>query len=46
MPLYHFCVNDLPANTRAPELDDRNAIQILKADAEDWTGVDESAGMV
>jgi len=44
MPLYHFCVNDLPANTRAPELDDRNAIQILKADAEDWTGVDESAG--
>ncbi|KAK2787436.1 large subunit of alpha-aminoadipate reductase [Emmonsiellopsis sp. PD_33] len=44
MPLYHFCVNDLPATTRAPELDDRNAVYILKADAENWTGVDESGG--
>ncbi|PGG98527.1 L-aminoadipate-semialdehyde dehydrogenase [Helicocarpus griseus UAMH5409] len=44
MPLYHFCVNDLPATTRAPELDDRNAVTILKADAENWTGIDESAG--
>lgn len=44
MPLFHFCVNDLPATTRAPELDDRNTVQILKADGEDWTGVDESAG--
>lgn len=44
MPLYHFCVNDLPANTRAPELDDRNAAAVLKADAEKWTGVDESFG--
>ncbi|TVY36318.1 L-2-aminoadipate reductase large subunit [Lachnellula subtilissima] len=44
MPLYHFCVNDLPATTRAPELDDRNAVKILKDDAENWTGVDESAG--
>ncbi|ODH46207.1 L-aminoadipate-semialdehyde dehydrogenase [Paracoccidioides brasiliensis] len=44
MPLYHFCVNDLPATTRAPELDDRNAVKILKADAVNWTGVDESAG--
>ena len=44
MPLYHFCVNDLPATTRAPELDDRNAVRILKADAENWTGIDESAG--
>ncbi|EEH37605.1 L-aminoadipate-semialdehyde dehydrogenase large subunit [Paracoccidioides lutzii Pb01] len=44
MPLYHFCVNDLPATTRAPELDDRNAVKILKADAENWTGVDESTG--
>lgn len=44
MPLYHMCVNDLPANTRAPELDDRNTVQILKADAEAWTGVDESGG--
>lgn len=44
MPLYHFCVGDLPANTRAPELDDRNAVRILKEDAENWTGVDESSG--
>lgn len=44
MPLYHFCVNDLPATTRAPELDDRNAVKVLKADAENWTGVDESIG--
>lgn len=44
MPLFHFCMNDLPATTRAPELDDRNAVKILKADAEHWTGIDESAG--
>jgi L-2-aminoadipate reductase len=44
MPLYHFCVNDLPATTRAPELDDGNAAKILKVDAENWTGIDESAG--
>ncbi|PHH58580.1 hypothetical protein CDD81_5199 [Ophiocordyceps australis] len=25
MPLYHFCIDDLPATTRAPELDDENA---------------------
>jgi L-2-aminoadipate reductase len=44
MPLYHFCMNDLPATTRAPELDDKNAVQILKWDADRWTGVDESSG--
>ena len=44
MPLFHFCINDLPATTRAPELNDRNAVKILKDDAENWTGVDESAG--
>lgn len=44
MPLYHFCMNDLPANTRAPEMDDRHAVAILKADADRWTGVDESTG--
>ncbi|RBR03955.1 uncharacterized protein FIESC28_11656 [Fusarium coffeatum] len=44
MPLYHFVVNDLPANTRAPELDDSNTVKILKEDAEHWTGIDESAG--
>ncbi|PMB71723.1 L-2-aminoadipate reductase large subunit [Beauveria bassiana] len=44
MPLYHFCVDDLPANTRAPELDDQHAIRVLKDDADNWTGVDESSG--
>ncbi|RFU30750.1 hypothetical protein B7463_g5578, partial [Scytalidium lignicola] len=44
MPLFHFCMNDLPANTRAPELDDGNAVAVLKADADKWTGVDESSG--
>lgn len=44
MPLYHFCINDLPANTRAPELKDENAVRVLKKDADVWTGVDESAG--
>ena len=44
MPLYHFCMNDLPSNTRAPEMDDRNAVTILKTDADKWTGVDDSTG--
>lgn len=44
MPLFHMATNDLPSNTRAPELDDRNAVTVLKADADRWTGVDESAG--
>lgn len=44
MPLFHFCMNDLPANTRAPELDDRNAVAVLRRDADRFTGVDESAG--
>ena len=43
MPLYHFVTNDLPANTKASELDDRNAVSVLKADAE-WTGEDLSGG--
>lgn len=44
MPLFHMATNNLPATTRAPELDDRNAVAVLKADADRWTGVDESAG--
>ncbi|KAK8119233.1 alpha-aminoadipate reductase [Apiospora kogelbergensis] len=44
MPLFHMATNDLPSTTRAPELDDRNAVAVLKADADRWTGVDESAG--
>jgi len=42
-PLYHFVIDDLPANTKAPELDDRNAATALKADAE-WTNEDLSSG--
>jgi len=44
MPLYHFCVNDLPATTRAPELDDSNAIKILEADANDCAGFEKDNG--
>ncbi|KFA69191.1 hypothetical protein S40285_00009 [Stachybotrys chlorohalonatus IBT 40285] len=44
MPLFHMAVSDLPLSTRAPELDDRNAIAVLRADADRWTGVDDSAG--
>jgi L-aminoadipate-semialdehyde dehydrogenase len=44
MPLFHMATNDLPSTTRAPELDDRNAVAVLKADADRWTGIDESAG--
>lgn len=44
MPLFHFVVNDLPRNTRAPELDDRNAVAVLKRDADRFTGLDDSAG--
>ena len=43
MPLFTFVANDLPSNTRAPELDDSNAEAALYADA-DWTGEDVSAG--
>ncbi|KAG8531758.1 putative NRPS-like protein biosynthetic cluster [Bacidia gigantensis] len=38
MPLYHFCVNDLPGDTKAPELDDRNARAVLGKDVELWGG--------
>jgi L-aminoadipate-semialdehyde dehydrogenase len=44
MPLFHMATNNLPTTTRAPELDDRNAVAVLKADADRWTGVDESSG--
>lgn len=42
MPLYHFCMNDLPVTTKALEMDDRNAVAVLKADADKWTGVDDN----
>lgn len=44
MPLFHMATSNLPSTTRAPELDDRNAVAVLKADADRWTGVDDSAG--
>ena len=44
MPLFHMATSNLPSTTRAPELDDRNAIVVLKADADRWTGVDDSTG--
>ena len=44
MPLFHMAMSNLPATTRAPELDDRNAVAVLKADADSWTSVDDSAG--
>ncbi|KAJ9609061.1 large subunit of alpha-aminoadipate reductase [Cladophialophora chaetospira] len=43
MPLFTFVANDLPSNTRAPELDDRNAESALYEDAK-WTGEDVSVG--
>jgi L-2-aminoadipate reductase len=43
MPLFTFVTNDLPSNTRAPELDDTNAETALYADRE-WSGEDVSAG--
>ncbi|KAF2257250.1 large subunit of L-aminoadipate-semialdehyde dehydrogenase [Trematosphaeria pertusa] len=43
LPLYHFVTGDLPADTKAPELDDRNAAEALRKDKE-LTGQDWSAG--
>lgn len=44
MPLFHMATSNLPSTTRAPELDDRNAVAVLRADADRWTGIDDSAG--
>jgi L-aminoadipate-semialdehyde dehydrogenase len=44
MSLYYFYITNLPATARAPELNNRNSVKTLKADAEDWTGIDESIG--
>ncbi|KAJ8097382.1 hypothetical protein POJ06DRAFT_303633 [Lipomyces tetrasporus] len=43
-PLLHFVLDNLPQSTKAPELDDRNAVAALKFDTETWTGEDVSAG--
>lgn len=42
-PLLHFVLDDLPNDTKAPELDDRNARTSLIKDSQ-WTGADLSAG--
>jgi L-aminoadipate-semialdehyde dehydrogenase len=43
LPLYHFVTGDLPADTKAPELNDANAAESLKKD-QAWTSQDWSAG--
>ncbi|CEP61522.1 L-aminoadipate-semialdehyde dehydrogenase LALA0_S03e04742g [Lachancea lanzarotensis] len=43
-PLLHMVLDNLPENTKAPELDDSNAVISLSKDAQ-WTGEDRSSGM-
>ncbi|KAK9369236.1 hypothetical protein V1509DRAFT_620127 [Lipomyces kononenkoae] len=43
-PLLHFVLDNLPQSTKAPELDDRNAVAALRYDGEHFTGEDVSAG--
>ena len=45
MPLYHFVTADLPFNTKAPELDDTNAVTALRSDAQRSGHEDFSAGL-
>nr|Q12572.2 RecName: Full=L-2-aminoadipate reductase large subunit; AltName: Full=Alpha-aminoadipate reductase; Short=Alpha-AR; AltName: Full=L-aminoadipate-semialdehyde dehydrogenase [Candida albicans]AAC02241.1 alpha-aminoadipate reductase large subunit [Candida albicans] len=42
-PLLHFVLDNLPQDTKAPELDDSNAAKSLKQDSK-YTGEDFSAG--
>lgn len=42
-PLLHFVLDNLPQDTKAPELDDQNAVKSLKVDAE-YTDEDVSGG--
>ncbi|AET38941.1 L-aminoadipate-semialdehyde dehydrogenase Ecym_3457 [Eremothecium cymbalariae DBVPG len=42
-PLLHLVLDNLPANIKAPELDDRNTVLSLKKDIQ-WSGVDVSSG--
>jgi L-aminoadipate-semialdehyde dehydrogenase len=44
MPLFYMATVNLPSTTRAPELDNWNAMAILRANADRWTGIDDSAG--
>lgn len=44
-PLLHFVLGDLPEDTKAPELDDSNAVEVLKTDvAYNPDGNDYSSG--
>lgn len=43
-PLLYMVLDNLPESTKAPELDDTNAVIALKKDA-GWTGKDKSDGM-
>lgn len=42
-PLLHMVLDNLPANTKAPELDDTNAVRSLQRDIS-WSGEDVSNG--
>jgi L-aminoadipate-semialdehyde dehydrogenase len=42
-PLLHFVLDNLPSSSKAPELDDANAIASLKTDSQ-WTREDWSQG--
>lgn len=42
-PLLHMVLENLPEGTKAPNLDDRNAVASLKKDTE-WSGEDVSSG--
>ncbi|KAK9458860.1 uncharacterized protein V1516DRAFT_642958 [Lipomyces oligophaga] len=44
-PLLHFVLDNLPNSTKAPELDDRHAVEALRFDSEAWGLADKSAGM-
>lgn len=43
LPLYHMVTTSLPEDSKAPQLDDKNAADVLKKDAKS-TGEDLSAG--
>lgn len=43
-PLLHFVLGNLPEDTKAPEMDDRNARAVLRADSK-LTGEDFSSGV-
>ncbi|KAF6526737.1 hypothetical protein HZS61_009781 [Fusarium oxysporum f. sp. conglutinans] len=44
MPLFHIATANLPSTTHAPKLDNRNAMAVLRDDADRWIDIDDSAG--